>query len=105
MKMTYLSGSPEKLKQAVATDPNIFIKDFKRKVLRVYDDRITIQNTEITSGLNKVSKKRYYRFKDLDTIVYKVKEQKGRKFLFSYNVSKKGVYEIPPLTYDACGGR
>lgn len=100
MEMIYLSGSPEELKQAIEEDPNIFIKDFKRKVLRVYDDRITIQHTDITSGLNKVSKKRYYRFKDLDTIVYKVKEQKGRKFLFSYSVSKNGVREISPQTYD-----
>lgn len=101
MEMTYLSGSPEELKQAIAADPNIFISGFKRKVLRVYDDRITLQHTVITSGLNKVSKKRYYRLKNLGTIVYKVKEQKGRKFLFSYDVSKNGVREIPPFTYDA----
>lgn len=86
VKVTYVSLPPEELKEIVSKSPNM-LHEGVRAVVREYDDRITLVNTKVITGLNKVSGKRFYRFKTASFYSYKIKEFHGKKYLYSYHAS------------------
>jgi len=86
LEKIYLTGSPEQIDEAIKDSPDAYMK-FNRTVMRIYDDRITIQSVVVTTGLNSKSNKRYRSFKTIGYESYKIKESKGVKYLSSYDIT------------------